>query len=75
MKELLKSSQDGVKIKLRIKAILIALFPLTSALLRQFTDIELLEADWVYLSEQIAVVVSIVLEVWGWLRVKSTVKK
>ena len=72
MIKVLKSSQEGVKLKLRVKAVIIALFPLVSALLRQFFQIELLELDWVYIAEWIAYGVASALELWGWIRARKS---
>ena len=67
VKRLVKSSQEGIAVKLRVKAGLIALFPVVSGVLR-LNGIEVLEADWVELAEWCAYGVAIALEVWGWVR-------
>ena len=75
IKELFKSSQEDVLIKLRIKSFIVALFPVASSLLR-LQGIEVLENDWIGLAEWLAYGIALGMQIWGWVRVpQSDTKK
>ena len=74
MKQFFKSSQEGIKIKLRIKSFIVALFPIASSLLRM-NGVEILESDWIELAEWLTYGIALVTQIWGWMRINPPVTK